>query len=234
MVSPLAASDAVDSSDGRSWPWDRPQFSDDGPISLPEIALEDLEDNTPSLLVPWPCAMNPHLSSPDDRSLFNHYLNTVARVLSRSGNQDDNPFLATLLPIAATSDTVTSIILGLSGRHWKRVYPTIWNAALARQGKGKQSLSLISHWLILGSIRSSQYPARSIRPAIDRRSMHHSSVAMSVGAFRRALTGLEVASKSRANNSRIARGESHGFHPRTQLLHQPIPLPRCLVHYLSM
>lgn len=79
---------------------------------------------------------NPHLRSKEDASLFNHYLHVVARALSRSSDQDSNPFLSTLLPIAAASDTVTSVILGLSGCHWRRVYPAIWNCALARQGRG--------------------------------------------------------------------------------------------------
>ncbi|KAL4890558.1 fungal-specific transcription factor domain-containing protein [Aspergillus ambiguus] len=78
---------------------------------------------------------NPYLHNEEDRSLFNHYLHIVARALSRSGDPDSNPFLVTLLPMAAASDTITSVILGLSGCHWKRVYPTIWNRALTRQGR---------------------------------------------------------------------------------------------------
>lgn len=113
----------------------------DSPISLDNdpILLSDIlfEDHALSLPNPWPCiSSNPHLTTKEDKSLFNHYLNTVARVLSRSGDQDSNPFLITLLPIATASDTVTSVILGLSGCHWRRVYPSIWNCALARQGKG--------------------------------------------------------------------------------------------------
>ncbi|KAF9894467.1 hypothetical protein FE257_007970 [Aspergillus nanangensis] len=94
---------------------------------------------TPEAIAPpvaSPCgSTNPYLHSDEDRSLFNHYLHIVARALSRSGDPDGNPFLTTLLPMAATSDTITSVILGLSGCHWKRVYPTIWNRALARQGR---------------------------------------------------------------------------------------------------
>lgn len=105
-------------------------FADD-PIILPDMTLEE----TTPLPISWSC-LNPHLRSEEDSSLFNHYLNTVARILSRSCDQSSNPFLSTLLPIAAASDTVTSVILGLSGCHWRRVYPTIWNCALARQGRG--------------------------------------------------------------------------------------------------
>jgi hypothetical protein len=84
-----------------------------------------------------PISMNPHLRTEEDRSLFNHYIHVVSRALSRSQDVDENPFLVTLLPLAAVSDTVTSVILSLSGCHWKRVYPTIWGCALTRQGKGE-------------------------------------------------------------------------------------------------
>lgn len=134
-LSALAAtSDTVDASDGYSWPAEvSPRCLNDEPTALPDLALED---DTSSLLLHWPPTTNPHLRTPDDRSLFNHYLHTVARILSRACDRNRNPFLDTLIPIAVGSDTVTSVILGLSGCHWKRVYPKIWNGALARQGKG--------------------------------------------------------------------------------------------------
>ncbi|TQB74460.1 hypothetical protein MPDQ_004761 [Monascus purpureus] len=97
------------------------------------------------------CSWNPHLQTSEDRSLFNHYVHIVARALSRSSDLDGNPFIATLLPIAATSDTVTNVILGLSGGHWRRVYPNIWNRALTRQGK---ALSQINRLLTLSDPRS--------------------------------------------------------------------------------
>lgn len=81
-------------------------------------------------------SINPHLHSDEDRSLFNHYFHIVARVLSRSGDPAANLFLTALLPMAAASDTLTSVLLGLSGCHWRRVYPSIWMRALARQGRG--------------------------------------------------------------------------------------------------
>ncbi|KAE8332383.1 fungal-specific transcription factor domain-containing protein [Aspergillus sergii] len=109
----------------------------DDPIGSlsPWLAVEEI-----IMPVASPCgSANPYLHNDEERSLFNHYLHIVARSLSRSGDPDGNPFLSILLPMAASSDTVTSVILGLSGCHWKRVYPAIWNRALARQGKGGQS-----------------------------------------------------------------------------------------------
>ncbi|KAJ5689844.1 hypothetical protein N7462_004236 [Penicillium macrosclerotiorum] len=82
-----------------------------------------------------PISTNPFLRSNEDRSLFNHYIHVVARALSRSHDPDRNPFLVTLLPLAAASDAVTSIILSLSGCHWRRVYPSIWGCALKHQGQ---------------------------------------------------------------------------------------------------
>ncbi|OQE82524.1 hypothetical protein PENNAL_c0036G04998 [Penicillium nalgiovense] len=82
-----------------------------------------------------PVSVNPHLRTEEDRSLFNHYIRVVSRALCRSHDSDRNPFLVTLLPLAAVSDTVTSVILSLSGCHWKRIYPAIWGSALNRQGK---------------------------------------------------------------------------------------------------
>ncbi|GKZ26028.1 hypothetical protein AbraIFM66951_003206 [Aspergillus brasiliensis] len=88
-------------------------------------------------------AFNPHLHTDDDRSLFNHYVHIVSRALSRSttANSTSNPFLATLLPMAAASETLTSVILGLSGCHWRRIYPQIWDRALARQGRALAQVS---------------------------------------------------------------------------------------------
>ncbi|CAG8083159.1 unnamed protein product [Penicillium salamii] len=77
---------------------------------------------------------NPHLCTDEDKSLFNHYVHVVSRALCRSSTKR-NPFLVTLLPLAAASDAVTSVILTLSGCHWKRVYPGIWGCALKRQGQ---------------------------------------------------------------------------------------------------
>ncbi|RMJ25084.1 hypothetical protein PHISP_04025 [Aspergillus sp. HF37] len=121
---------------------DSPVTSTGDPILLPDIT-----DEPAPLPISMPCTnTNPHLRSKEDNSLFNHYLHVVARALSRSSDQDGNPFLSTLLPIAATSDTVTSVILGLSGCHWRRVYPAIWNCALARQGRAlAQVNSLLGH-----------------------------------------------------------------------------------------
>ncbi|KAJ5358261.1 hypothetical protein N7541_005419 [Penicillium brevicompactum] len=78
---------------------------------------------------------NSHLQTEEDKSLFNHYVHVVSRALCRSGDTERNPFLITLLPLAAQSAAVTSVILSLSGCHWKRVYPDIWGRALKRQGQ---------------------------------------------------------------------------------------------------
>jgi len=100
------------------------------PHPLPEKNAVLLPTSRPLL------SANPYLCSEEDRSLYNHYIHVVSRALSRSHDTDRNPFLITLLPLAAASDAVTSVILSLSGCHWRRVYPSIWGCALKRQGKG--------------------------------------------------------------------------------------------------
>ncbi|KAJ5138158.1 hypothetical protein N7526_004391 [Penicillium atrosanguineum] len=131
-ISPTA--DTIDVSDGDPLAFDSTTLDDEEfiaslfPHPLPKRNAALVIDR--SLL-----SANPYLRSDEDRSLFNHYIQVVARALSRSHDSDRNPFLVTLLPLAATSDTVTSVILSLSGCHWRRVYPSIWRCALRRQGK---------------------------------------------------------------------------------------------------
>lgn len=91
---------------------------------------------------PSPFSMNSYLRTEEDRSLFNHYLHVVSRALCRTRDVDANPFLTVLLPMAAASEMVTSVILSLSGCHWKRVYPNIWRRALRRQGEGTRPLNI--------------------------------------------------------------------------------------------
>jgi hypothetical protein len=123
--------------------------SDGGPLVLSSLTPDDDEEFIATLfphplpkhngisfsLARSPLSANPHLRCEEDRSLFNHDLQVVAGALSRS-HSDRNPFLVTLLPLAATSNTVTSVILSLGGCHWKRVYPSIWGHSLTRQGQG--------------------------------------------------------------------------------------------------
>ncbi|KAJ6035756.1 hypothetical protein N7540_000035 [Penicillium herquei] len=138
--------------------------SDGYQLSLSPITPENDEEFLASLFphpYPKPCirthlnssliSANPHLHCDEDRSLFNHFIHTVARALSRSNDPDTNPFLVSLLPLAETSNTVTSVLLSLSGCHWKRVYPSIWGRALKRQG---QALSQVHHLLTQSDQRS--------------------------------------------------------------------------------
>ncbi|RAH77201.1 hypothetical protein BO86DRAFT_371248 [Aspergillus japonicus CBS 114.51] len=108
----------------------------DDPISPFSPSWVDVEMILGPVSPPPDSGLNAHLHNDDDRCLFNHYVQNVARALSRSTTRATaNPFLATLLPMAAASETLTSALLGLSGCHWRRVYPQIWNRALTRQGR---------------------------------------------------------------------------------------------------
>ncbi|KAJ5358360.1 uncharacterized protein N7496_010773 [Penicillium cataractarum] len=146
------SSSSPDSHATASPPQDPITISDGDPLavsSLSSITPEDDEEFIATLfphplpkqnavILPLersPISTNPYLRGEEDRSLFNHYIHVVARALSRSHDPDRNPFLVTLLPLAAASDAVTSVILSLSGCHWRRVYPSIWGCALKRQGQ---------------------------------------------------------------------------------------------------
>jgi hypothetical protein len=123
---------------------------------------------------------NPYLSSEEDRSLFNHYIHVVSRALSRSHDNDRNPFLVTLLPLAAASDAVTSVILSLSGCHWRRVYPSIWGCALKRQGKGWLDTAVNTELkLMIFSTDAGESVTRSTRSSFYFRSMRDRIAVMS-------------------------------------------------------
>ncbi|RDW72760.1 Zn(II)2Cys6 transcription factor [Aspergillus mulundensis] len=121
-----------------------PAFLDDESSLLIDPSWPILDFAIPSPgAFPVQIPLNPHLQTDEDISLFNHYVHIVSRSLLRSAKSDENPFLRTLLPVAATSDMVTSVILGLSGSHWKRVYPAIWGRALSRQGRALNQVNLL-------------------------------------------------------------------------------------------
>lgn len=144
------SSSSPDSHATASPPSDPIHVSDGDPLAPSSITPQDDEEFIATLfphplpkqnavILPLersPISTNPYLRGEEDRSLFNHYIHVVARALSRSHDPDRNPFLVTLLPLAAASDAVTSVILSLSGCHWRRVYPSIWGCALKRQGQG--------------------------------------------------------------------------------------------------
>lgn len=57
---------------------------------------------------------------------------------------------------------------------------------------------------------------------------------MSDGAIRRHVQGVEMASQSGQRHPQIPRISESRLHRRVDLLHQPIPLSRCNVHYLPV
>ncbi|KAJ5937068.1 hypothetical protein N7466_003518 [Penicillium verhagenii] len=106
--------DPMDNADGDplAIDWSTPDNDEEFIASLFPHPLSGQRART--LSIGSPVSTNPHLRSEEDRSLFNHYIHVVSRALSRSHDSDRNPFLVTLLPLAATSDTVTSVILSLT------------------------------------------------------------------------------------------------------------------------
>ena len=135
-VSDMVRPDTTHESADQGTPSDQVTSSSPSAVTDPTVRSDIEVWLAEKLPVSLPSTGNPHLHNNEDRSLFNHYLHIVARALSRSAESATNPFLTTLLPMAASSGTLTSVLLGLSGCHWRRVYPSIWKRALARQGQG--------------------------------------------------------------------------------------------------
>lgn len=82
-------------------------------------------------------AAAPDLIVDEDRSLLNHYVNVVSRILSRRDDNRSNPYLSNVIPLAFSSPVVMEAILTLSAKHWKKVQPTLWNRGMIHQTKGK-------------------------------------------------------------------------------------------------
>jgi transcriptional activator protein UGA3 len=85
----------------------------DDSISLPSTALGNLAGITPASLQGWTIG---------ERHLLNHFLQYVARSLVLV-EDDENPFIASIVPMALDNDTVRHALLALSACHLSRIYP---------------------------------------------------------------------------------------------------------------
>ena len=103
----------------------------------------DATDGSLSIYVPH---LLPHLTSPHDRALLNHYSTIVSPLLSRRSNTSANPYINFLLPIAHSNELVLHCILALSGNHWRKMQPHMGNRGLLHQSQATQSLArLLPH-----------------------------------------------------------------------------------------
>ncbi|RVX73086.1 hypothetical protein B0A52_02212 [Exophiala mesophila] len=88
----------------------------------------------------------PDLSAAEDKSLLNHYMKVVARVLSRRDDRQPNPYLTKILPMAFQNQLVMNAVLALSASHWKKMQPGIFRRGTIHQTNALKSLAkLLPH-----------------------------------------------------------------------------------------
>lgn len=88
-------------------------------------------------LSPIALGTTPDLEAKEDKILYNHYINVVARVLSRRDENQTNPYLSNIVPLAFSNTVVMDAVLALSANHWKNLQPDLWNRGVMHQSKGK-------------------------------------------------------------------------------------------------
>lgn len=76
------------------------------------------------------------VKDPKDQHLLRHFIRTVSRTLSVVHDDDANPFLSLIVPLAGSSKVVMESLLALSASHLRRVYPEILQRGLSHQNEG--------------------------------------------------------------------------------------------------
>jgi len=81
-----------------------------------------------------------------DQHLLRHFIRVVSRTLSVVHEDDSNPYLRLIIPLAGTCNVVQESLLALSASHLRRIYPEVLERGLAHQNNALASLnSLISN-----------------------------------------------------------------------------------------
>jgi transcriptional activator protein UGA3 len=88
------------------------------------------------------CSQSPfqHLKS-IDQHLLRHFIRVVSRTLSVVHEDDLNPFLNLIVPLAGSSKVVQESLLALSACHLRRIYPEVLQRGLSHQNEALASLS---------------------------------------------------------------------------------------------
>ena len=81
-----------------------------------------------------------HINEPKDQHLLRHFIRVVSRTLSVVHEDEANPFLSLIVPLAGTSKVVMESLLALSASHLRRVYPDILQRGLSHQNEGTAAL----------------------------------------------------------------------------------------------
>jgi len=71
-----------------------------------------------------------------DQHLFRHFIRVVSRTLSVVHEDDSNPYLRLIIPLAGTCNVVQESLLALSASHLRRIYPEVLERGLAHQNNG--------------------------------------------------------------------------------------------------
>ena len=80
-----------------------------------------------------------HVSETKDQHLLRHFIRVVSRTLSVVHEDEANPFLSLIVPLAGSSKVVMESLLALSASHLRRVYPDILQRGLSHQNEGMRS-----------------------------------------------------------------------------------------------
>ncbi|RDW77438.1 hypothetical protein BP6252_05491 [Coleophoma cylindrospora] len=92
---------------------------------------------TPLMAMPF------NVTAPQDQHLLRHFIRVVSRTLSIVHDDDANPFLKLIVPLAGSSEVVMESLLALSASHLRGVYPEILQRGLAHQSKALGFLNSI-------------------------------------------------------------------------------------------
>ena len=113
------------------------------------------------------------LENPKDAHLLRHFTRVVSRSLSLAQDDEANPFLSLIVPLAGTSKVVMEAILALSAGHLRRIYPNVLQRGLLHQNAGKD-ICIYEIWFI-----DSVYPAlKSLNDIISMNSSASSEEAL--------------------------------------------------------
>jgi len=84
------------------------------------------------------------ISDPQNKHLLQYFIRVVSRTLSVVQEDESNPFLSLVVPLAGSSKVVLESLLALSASHLRRIYPEVLQKGLAHQNEGCfQNLSLL-------------------------------------------------------------------------------------------
>lgn len=100
---------------------------------LPPTALNNLTGVTLAVLRTW---------SIGERHLLNHFLQSVSRALVLADEDEHNPFLRVVVPMALESEMVRHALVALSACHLSRVYPAFEDTVFVHRSVALQALKV--------------------------------------------------------------------------------------------